>query len=332
LIDVNTGHIPLGVLHDCTHTGLSVGEDGETHQERNYNNLPFDHTQVWVVGDSNQAAAMAERGLQIIAEGSSSIYVFSSRSNHPQVLTKKGEPLYGSNYVFDGKATVVAGHDTIRDEATILSYGAPLHEAIKAAEILAANNRTVRVLNVACIRPLDASAVMKAALETQHLIVVEDHNTEGGLASQVADLIADLALPCTLRRIGVRHYYPSAPSEQLTVLAGMDSEEIANVVEDQFAYRLAGGEETFVAFMYALSERLKHTRFSVTAMPFIETLRSNLSYVEELRALWKVRTLEHTALPSTKDLLEKLPLVDAALGLHALTGTDIDVQHDNGII
>jgi transketolase len=57
LIDVNCGHTRCGVLHDCTHAGLSVGEDGETHQERNYLNLPFDHTQVWMPADSNQAAA-----------------------------------------------------------------------------------------------------------------------------------------------------------------------------------------------------------------------------------------------------------------------------------
>ncbi len=332
LIDVNTGHIPLGVLHDCTHAGLSVGEDGETHQERNYVNIPLDHTQVWVTGDSNQAAAMAEKGMQIIAEGSANVYVFSGRSNHAQLLTEKGEPIYGPDYVFDGKATVVAGEDTVRDEATILSYGAALHEAVKAAEILKSQNRTVRVLNVACIRPLDASAVIKAALETQHLVVVEDHNTEGGLASQVADLVADLSLPCTLRRIGVRHYFPSAPSEQLIILAGMDAEEIANVVQDQYAFRLAGGEEIFTAFMYALSERLKHTRFAVTAMPFIEVLRGDQKYFEELRALWKMRSLDVNVLPSTSDLMERLPLAETVLELNPITGIDREEQRDCGII
>jgi transketolase len=331
LIDVNTGHIPLGVVHDCTHTGLSVGEDGETHQERNYANIPFDHTQVWVAGDSNQAAAMAERSLEIVASGTESVYVFSSRSGHPQLLTEKGEALYGPKYAFDGRATVVRGSDTIQDEATILAYGASLHEAVRAADILLAQNRTVRVLNVACIRPLDASAVLKAAFETQHLIVVEDHNTEGGLASQVADLIADLAVPCTLRRMGVRHYFPSAPSEQLTILAGLDAEEIANTVEDQFAFRLAGGEEVFVACLYALSERLKHTRFMVTALPFIERL-SDETYTETLRDTWKARKLEEKELPSTKDLLARLPSRASFDNLNPLTSTVLDVQHDIGII
>ncbi len=333
LIDVNTGHIPLGVLHDCTHAGLSVGEDGETHQERNYVNIPFDHTQVWVTGDSNQAAAMAERAMEIIAAGSESIYVFSGRSNHPQLLTSAGEPVYGSGYVFDGRATVVRGSGDTRDQATILSYGAALHEAVKAADILRGNERQVRVLNVGCIRPLDASAVLAAALETQHLIVVEDHNTEGGLASQVADIIADLSVPCTMRRMGVRHYFPSGPAEQLMVLAGLDAEEIANAVEDQFAYRLAGSEEAFVACLYALSTRILETRFPVGARFFINRLLADPGYVKTLREVWKAREIDRKKLPTNEELLQALAsIVDTTATLNPLTGTEREVQKDIGII
>jgi transketolase len=331
LIDINAGHIPIGVLHDCTHAGLSVGEDGETHQERNYVNIPFDHTQIWVTGDSNQAAAMAERGMALIAAGTTNIYVFSGRMNHPQLLTGAGEPLYGSDYVFDGRATVVRGLGDVRDDATILSYGAALHEAVKAADVLKGKERSIRVLNVACIRPLDASAVLKAALETQHLIVVEDHNTEGGLATQVADLIADLEVPCTLRRIGARHYFPSGPAEQLVVLAGFDAENIANVVEDQFAFRLAGGEEAFVACIYALAERLPRTRFAVLAADFIEQLK-DAEYLQKLRALWKSRTFDPKKLPANKELLSMLPPVDAYRHLNPLTGMPNGEQCDIGIV
>lgn len=332
LIDVNSGHIPLGVLHDCTHSGLSVGEDGETHQERNYVNLPLDHTRVWVTGDSNQAGAMAERAMQIIAEGTESVYVFSGRSNHAQLLSAKGEPVYGPDYVFDERATVVAGHGTIRDEATIITCGAALAESVKAAALLEGKERVIRVLNVASIRPLDAAAIMQAAVETQHLVVVEDHNTEGGLATHVADLVADLGIPCTLRRIGVRHYYPSAPSEQLTVLAGMDAEEIANVVEDQFAFRLAGSEEAFVAFVYGLNERLHHTRFASAAASFVERLRSDPAYVQSLRDLWKARAFDVQSLPKTEELLAGLPTAESLQELNPLTGTPRTHQEDNGIL
>ncbi|MDD5055851.1 MAG: transketolase C-terminal domain-containing protein [Candidatus Peribacteraceae bacterium] len=331
LIDINTGHIPLGVLHDCTHAGLSVGEDGETHQERNYVNIPFDYTQVWVIGDSNQAGAMAERAMQVIAAGTESVYVFSARTGHPQILTAEGKALYGSAYVFDGRASLVRGTGDSKDDATILSYGSALHEAVKAADLLLAHKRSIRVLNMACIRPMDAGAVLQAALETGHLIVAEDHNTEGGLASQVADLLADLAVPCTLRRIGVRHFLPSGPSEQLTTLVGLDAEDIANTVEDQFAYRLAGGEEAFVAFLYALKERLPHTRFGATAESFIARLRNDAEYMESLRLLWKGRS--YTAkLPTSQELLAQLPVEGVFTDVNPLTGILRAPQHDPGII
>lgn len=332
LIDVNSGHIPLGVLHDCTHAGLSVGEDGETHQERNYVNIPLDHTQVWVTGDSNQAGAMAESAIRIIAAGTENVYVFSGRSNHPQLLDSSGKPIYGPEYVFDGRGSIVKGYGDQRDEATIISYGAALHEAVKAADLLAAKKRSVRVLNMACIRPLDASAVLQAALETQHLIIVEDHNTEGGLATQIADLLADLSVPATLKRLGVRHYYPSAPSEQLMVLAGLDAEEIANAVEDVFAFRLSGGEESLVACIYALAERMPSTRFGVKAAQYIERLKTDTPYLRVLRELWKSRSYDPEELPTNEELQTMLPAAEAFENLNPLTGTLRQEQHDIGIL
>ncbi len=331
LIDVNTGHIPLGVLHDCTHAGLSVGEDGETHQDRNYVNIPFDHTEIWVAGDSNQAGAMAEKAMATIAKGTESIYVFSSRSNHPQLLDASDKAVYGPEYEFDGRATIVRGHGDQRDSATIISYGAALHEAVAAADILAGEQRIVRVLNAACIRPLDSSAIIQAALETQHLIVCEDHNTEGGLATQIADLIADLCLPCTLRRIGARHYFPSGPSEQLTILAGLDAENIANIVEDQFSLRLAQGEEIFVAFLYGLKERLPHTRFAARAATYIQRLSQDTKYFATLREMWKIKSLPPSDLPTVDALMATLSDMSVP-DVNPLTGIDRESQHDNGII
>ena len=330
LIDINTGHIPLGVLHDCTHSGLSVGEDGETHQDRNYLNLPFDYTRVWVPGDSNQAAAIAEEGMRIIAEGRESVYVFSARSNHPQILRPDGAPFYDMTYQFDGTASIVRGHGDTRDEATILSYGMTLHEAVKAADMLAEQQRSIRVLNMASIRPIDASAVLRAALETQHLIVVEDHNPEGGLASQVADLVSDLAVPCTLRRLGVRHYFPSGKAEDLVVLAGLDASSIVDAVLSEFIVRLAGGEEALVACLYGLPSRLSSTRFVQTLRPFIEQMSP--SYLSTIRELWTAREFDRKKLPKNDELLKALKDCHFDSTVNPCTGMPRSAQHDPGMI
>lgn len=307
LIDINCFHTRCAVLHDCTHAGTSVGEDGETHQEQNYTNLPFRSTQVWMLADSNQAAAAAERGMELIAEGHESVFVFSPRSGHEQMKTSDGEPIYGSDYVFDGRADLIRGTGTTNDDVTIIATGIPVHEAVKAADMLAKEKKvTARVLNVACIRPLDAASILQAALETGHLIVTEDHNTDGGLATLVADIIADFQLPCSLRRLGLTHYFPSGTDKDLLFLAGLDHESIADAVEDELRAEVKGGEDAFVTTMFSLANSARLSRFRSQVEPFIERLRSEKGYMQQLREFWKLRSVREEKLPKNEQLMERL--------------------------
>ncbi len=137
LIDINCGHTRCGIINDCTHAGLSVGEDGETHQERHYLNIPFDNTQVWMSADSNQAAAMAEKSMELICEGHKSVYTFFPRDGHEQLKSPDGNIIYGESYVFDGKADLIRGAGNTSDHVTVLSTGIPVHAAVAAAEELA---------------------------------------------------------------------------------------------------------------------------------------------------------------------------------------------------
>jgi transketolase len=302
LIDINCAHTRCGVIHDGTHAGLSVGEDGETHQEQNYLNIPFHHSQVWMPGDANQSGAMAEKALQIIAEGHQNVFVFSPRSDHPQVKTPGGDVLYGADYVYDGKIDLVRGAGDMTDTVTILATGSCVHEAIEAADQL----ENVRVLNVSCIRPIDAAAVIQAALETVHLIVVEDHNSEGGLATQVADIIADFQLPCSLRRMGLNHYFPSGKAEDLMFFAGLDADSIVNAVQDERTTEVTGGEDAFVSSLYMLMQHLGTSRFREAAQPFVEKVIEQKEYLETLRSFWNKRTVSPDKLPDNAQLRKRL--------------------------
>lgn len=308
LIDINCGHTRCGVIHDCTHAGVSVGEDGETHQEQNYLNIPYRHTQVWMPGDSNQAAAMAEKSLEIIAEGHQSVYVFSSRMDHPQLLTPGGEPIYGADYVFDGKADLIRGKADRSDRLTLLATGITIHAAVEAAERYMSENTdvSIRVINVGCLRPLDAATVIAAALETTHLIVVEDHNIEGGLASQVADLIADFQLPCSLRRLGLTQFYPSGKAEDLLFFAGLDVDSIQNAIEEEIRTEVMGGEDALVTCVFGMLHHVHVSRFRERTEPFIERLKSEAGYLEELRAVWAERTVPADKLPTNDELRQRL--------------------------
>jgi len=313
LIDINCGHTRCGVIHDCTHSGLSVGEDGETHQEQNYLNIPFRHTQVWMPGDSNQAGAMAEKALEIISEGYESVYIFSPRSDHPQLLSPNGEPIYGADYQYDNKADLIRGHGDALDDITVIASGLALHEAVKAVDSLMAverNKRSIRLLNLSSIRPIDAAAIMQAAFETQHLVVVEDHNTEGGIASQVADIIADFQLPCSLRRLGLNQFFPSGKAEDLLFFAGIDADSIADAIEDELHTEVTGGEDAFVSSVYMMTNRLGASRFREQAQPFVDMLINNKGYLEGLRQAWKARSVPSDKLPKNDDLRRRLGLVE----------------------
>lgn len=307
LIDVNCGHTRCAALHDCTHAGLSVGEDGETHQERNYLNIPLDHTQVWMSADSNQSAAMAEKGLALVAEGHTSVYTFFPRSGHEQLKNPDGQIIYGPDYTFDGKADLIRGSGDSSDQVTVLATGIPIHFAVDAADQLASGEDpiNVRVLNVACVRPIDASAIIQAALETQHLVVVEDHNSEGGLATQVADIIADFNLPCTLRRLGVNHYFPSAPANDLFLMAGIDTDSIVDAVQDEVRAEICGGEDAFVSAIHELGHNLVHSRFAESAQEFVCKLKDKKGYLDALRADFVARECPKDKLPSNEQLLSK---------------------------
>ncbi len=310
LIDINCAHTRCGIVCDCTHTGLSVGEDGETHQEQNYLNLPFRHTQVWMAADSNQSAAMAERAMEIVAEGHESVFVFSPRTNHPQVMSPNGEIVYGVKYRFDGLIDLVRGKGDSSDQLTILATGAQVHTAIETAERLASGKEqdtlSVRVLNVSCIRPIDAATIIKAALETMHLLVLEDHNTEGGLASQVADVIADFALPCSLKRLGHRQFFPSGKAQDLLFFAGLDTESVVNAVEDEVRSEVCGGEDAFVTAIHELQKNISDSRFREQALPFLEKLLGEKGYLEELRNVWRERTCPAEKLPTNEQLTMRL--------------------------
>jgi hypothetical protein len=163
----------------------------------------------------------------------------------------------------------------------------------------------IRLLNIASIRPIDSSAIIQAALETVHLLVVEDHSSESGIAAQVADIIADFQLPCSLRRLGVNTYFPSAPSADLFLMAGIDAESIADAVQDEIGTEVCGGEDAFMSVMHSLSYNIHSSRFKGSATEFVEKLKDE-KYLSALREMWKGRECNIEDLPSNKEIIEQL--------------------------
>ncbi len=291
LNDINLNHTRCGALHDLTHAGTSVGEDGTTHQELNYLSIPFDNSVVWSTADSNQAGAMAEEGMRLVAQGHTNVFTIFPRTDHPQLKKPDGSLLYGPDYEFDGKADLVRGCDDCTDRVTIITTGITTHEAVAAVDDLGEAASNVRVLNVASIRPLDSATILRAALETGTLVVVEDHNIEGGLASQVADLVGSFGLPVRVRRLGANGYQESAPANVVMHEAGFDRAGIKDVIDEELMEPRHETVPELIAAIGRIASALgdPNNRFALNAAPYISQLATDESYMHSLLDSWSER-------------------------------------------
>jgi len=209
----------LNVKIAASHAGLSVGPDGGSHQAIEDIALTriLPNFTVVVPADGPQAAqatraAYAHRG---------PVYL---RLGRPKVETVT------QGHVFElGKAQVLRPGKS----AAIIACGTLVHEALAAADILAKENLTVRVINLHTIKPLDADAILAAARETGAVISAEEHTILGGLGSAVAEVLAESGLSVPFKRLGVRDQFgESGEPGELFKKHGLDAISLAATIRD----------------------------------------------------------------------------------------------------
>lgn len=221
LNDINHTHLKVV----CTHLGLDVGEDGQTHQCIDYIGLMsnLNHFNIFLPADPNQT----DRVIRYVASKPGNFFVGMGRSKIDVIKDKSGKPAFGGDYRFvPGKA------DWLREgeKGAILSYGMTLHHALKAHdELLEKHNIAVAVINFASIKPLDEESILRASA-TGLLVSVEDHHADTGLGARVATVLADRGILCRLVRLGVREYGSSGKPADLYRVAGIDAESIVKRV------------------------------------------------------------------------------------------------------
>ena len=221
LNDINQTQLKLV----CTHVGLDVGEDGQTHQCLDYLGLLqnlYDFS-LFMPADPNQT----DRIIRYVAAHSGNFFVGMGRSKLKVICDESGAPRFGGDYRFvPGRADWVRqGHD-----GAILSYGMALPHALQAREDLAQQHQLkLALLNFASLRPLDQAAILHAA-ETGLLVTVEDHHVDTGLGARVAAVLADHGRPCRLVRLGVKRYGLSGLPADLYRLEGIDAVGIVRAV------------------------------------------------------------------------------------------------------
>jgi len=206
----------------CTHLGLSVGEDGPTHQCIDYigllKNIPG--YKIFIPADPNQT----DHIIRYISGIFGNCFVGMGRAKTPVITDNNDTPLFGKNYKFiPGKADIVIeGTD-----ATIIAIGPMLEFAIKAAtELHLENNISVQVINMASIVPFDSSVIIKAAKETKALLTIADHILGSGIDSMVDQVLIKNKISTSVKHLGVKGFVSSGVPEDLYKSQGMDVSSI----------------------------------------------------------------------------------------------------------
>ena len=214
------GYPHLNVKIGATHGGISVGEDGASHQccEDFALMRSIPGMVVMSPADDVEAKAMVKAAYEYVGP----VYIRFGRAAVPVFHEEEG-------YSFEiGKGEV------LRDgtDVAIIANGLMVAEAIEAGKVLAEAGISARVINLATIKPLDEELVLKAAQECGKVITCEEHSIIGGLGEAVCGLLSEKC-PTPVRRIGVNDEFGhSGPAGALLKQFGLSAEHIVEVAKE----------------------------------------------------------------------------------------------------
>ena len=215
------GYPHLNVKIGATHAGISVGEDGASHQCCEDIALMRTIPGMVIINPADDIEARA--AVFAAAEYDGPVYLRFGRLALPRI--------FDEDYHFDiGKAVKVCDGKDV----TIIATGLMVNEAIAAREILMNNGIDAAVLNIHTIKPIDRDAVISAAKETGAIVTAEEHSIIGGLGGAVAEVVCE-TFPVPVLRVGVNDVFGrSGPGNEMLHIFGLDAANIAEKAKIAF--------------------------------------------------------------------------------------------------
>ena len=214
------GYPKLNVKIGATHAGISVGEDGATHQCNEDIALMRTIPGMVVINPSDDVEARV--AVKAAYEHEGPVYLRFGRLAVPVINDRE-------DYKFElGKGVVLREGKDI----TLIATGLPVAETLEAAEKLAADGIDAKVINIHTIKPLDEELIVEAAKETGKVVTIEEHSVIGGLGSAVCDVLSEKA-PTKVLKIGINDTYgESGPAVEWVKKYGLDAESIYKKIKD----------------------------------------------------------------------------------------------------
>lgn len=214
------GYPHLNMKIGATHAGITVGEDGATHQCNEDIALMRTIPGMVIINPADDVEARA--AVKAAYEYEGPVYLRFGRLALPIIHNE-------SSYKFEiGKGEI------LRDgkDVTIVATGAMVSNSLEAAEKLAADGIEAKVINIHTIKPLDEELVVAAAKETGKVVTVEEHSVIGGLGSAVCDTLAQKA-PTQVMKIGMNDTFgESGPAVELLKKYKLDAESIYEKIKN----------------------------------------------------------------------------------------------------
>ena len=207
------GYPHLNVKIGATHAGISVGEDGASHQCCEDIALMRTIPGMTIINPADDVEARL--AVMAAAEMDGPVYMRFGRLAVPRI--------FDENYKFEiGKGVYLKeGKDV-----TIIATGLMVERALQAAEQLAAEGIDAAVINMATIKPIDRDIIIDAAKKTGAIVTAEEHNVIGGLGGAVAEVVAE-TVPVPVLRVGVEDTFgKSGPALELLEIYGLNAENI----------------------------------------------------------------------------------------------------------
>jgi transketolase len=209
----------LNVKIVATHAGVTVGEDGATHQALEDIALMRVLPNMSVIIPAD--AVETEKVIRTIVDYNGPIYVRLARAKFPTIFRR--------SYEFEiGKAIVLREGKHV----TIFAIGIMVYEALEASKILEKEGISACVINVSTIKPIDVETIVKSASSTGAVVTAEDHNIIGGLGSAIAEVLGE-NYPIPMKRIGMKDRFgTSGDGIQLLEYFGLKAKNIVKAVHE----------------------------------------------------------------------------------------------------